>query len=673
MVVNTLESTTDESTRSSKDETGTEQILSTETSQMSTSKEHDRDTISQGATSDEDKAIPEQPLPLRGRQRSTKHGGSKDIFPLQISTRQFKSHIQQNPEDFVPMHMKIDLKNGWFMHGGGTREPSTVGIRDLIRKYLPNEYQIWRWEGDKQALPRQWLKLIRRCFGLHFTRKWSELALRATFIEQPQFDPEGFFFVTIDEDIVGTSMAWVDGKELAKVKREQKTGNSPFGIKFRLPSFLRILKRKEKVGVKVISTNHNQGDNELSIKRRHTAVGVEAHVATDSKDMRSIGRNSISACNLNVDSKSIIQIGYNKTNKIRNWVSAISGKGSGSGLNEKKGVTTPPLRSKNKRREENIGGKSPTPKPLRNVPIGRVHWLCVHPDHRRRGLGELLAALTLSYHRFQGRRFAYLKTELCRAEAIQMYTHMGFRPHPRSPEEKKRWRTAAWRKYFRFGDRTRYEEEYSATGSSYDPSSPLASRQTLISGDRSSEASHDTPKKMLDAARRASRSSDDERNSRSPVRRGSLPSNHSFRSTRSAMSDAGSLVIDTRWRKATCGSRGSVAIRGTETSFKLPSGGSGSSRGSTSRQVRPSQSTSKAPEHSLDTSVTFSSGSLILGKERCVDAAPSRLWARRMSPATPKRIVRGSKVSVEGIGALTCGQNDMNGSRDVSGRASSIE
>ncbi len=60
---------------------------------------------------------------------------------------------------------------------------------------------------------------------------------------------------------------------------------------------------------------------------------------------------------------------------------------------------------------------------------GRIHWVVVHPDHRRLGIAKAMmtqAMLTLADHY----RWAMLDTSSGRPVALKMYLDFGFRPDP---------------------------------------------------------------------------------------------------------------------------------------------------------------------------------------------------------------------------------------------------
>ena len=57
---------------------------------------------------------------------------------------------------------------------------------------------------------------------------------------------------------------------------------------------------------------------------------------------------------------------------------------------------------------------------------GRLHWLAVHPEHRRKGIGKLLVTLVVEHFRKRGHREVALRTQGHRVAAIRLYQDLGF-------------------------------------------------------------------------------------------------------------------------------------------------------------------------------------------------------------------------------------------------------
>ncbi|MCC5877356.1 MAG: GNAT family N-acetyltransferase [Candidatus Sumerlaeia bacterium] len=59
-------------------------------------------------------------------------------------------------------------------------------------------------------------------------------------------------------------------------------------------------------------------------------------------------------------------------------------------------------------------------------PLGRVHWVAIHPDFQGRGHGKPLVAATLALLMSLGHRECYLKTDKARTAALGLYKSLGF-------------------------------------------------------------------------------------------------------------------------------------------------------------------------------------------------------------------------------------------------------
>lgn len=81
--------------------------------------------------------------------------------------------------------------------------------------------------------------------------------------------------------------------------------------------------------------------------------------------------------------------------------------------------------------------------PLRPPDWGRLHWVAVHPQHQRRGLGSMLCRHLLAVLRELGCDAAYLTTGSENLAALALYAKLGFEPWIRTPEEAKFW--ASWK------------------------------------------------------------------------------------------------------------------------------------------------------------------------------------------------------------------------------------
>lgn len=77
--------------------------------------------------------------------------------------------------------------------------------------------------------------------------------------------------------------------------------------------------------------------------------------------------------------------------------------------------------------------------PSRTADWGRLHWIAVHPQHQRRGLGLMLCRHLLAVLRDVGCRGAYLTTGSENQAAIALYEELGFIPWIRTREEEAFW------------------------------------------------------------------------------------------------------------------------------------------------------------------------------------------------------------------------------------------
>jgi hypothetical protein len=68
-----------------------------------------------------------------------------------------------------------------------------VGSSEIAAPEIPPLHEKWCWEGDTSILPVKWQSIMVASFGRYaHTRRY----LRAECMSKPQWDPEGFFFLT---------------------------------------------------------------------------------------------------------------------------------------------------------------------------------------------------------------------------------------------------------------------------------------------------------------------------------------------------------------------------------------------------------------------------------------------------------------------------------------------
>ena len=69
-----------------------------------------------------------------------------------------------------------------------------------------------------------------------------------------------------------------------------------------------------------------------------------------------------------------------------------------------------------------------------------IGWIAVHPEHRRRGLGEAVTGLALQRALERSPRAILLYTQDHRLGAIRLYLRLGFEPVSRHRSHRRRWR-----------------------------------------------------------------------------------------------------------------------------------------------------------------------------------------------------------------------------------------
>lgn len=74
---------------------------------------------------------------------------------------------------------------------------------------LPEGYRLLT-ARDVPQLPEAWVALINEAFG---DQDWTVAGVHRDYIGQPQYDPDGVFFVACGERLVATAFAWLDTPE----------------------------------------------------------------------------------------------------------------------------------------------------------------------------------------------------------------------------------------------------------------------------------------------------------------------------------------------------------------------------------------------------------------------------------------------------------------------------
>merc|ERR1711964_297619 len=97
--------------------------------------------------------------------------------------------------------------------------PSSVKIRmrldglqqlTLEEFALPTGLTMCTWD-EGTDMTRKWVGVIETIFGK--AKGWTEDRFTAEFVQQPQFDGGGVFFILNGDIVVGTAMCWIDHPE----------------------------------------------------------------------------------------------------------------------------------------------------------------------------------------------------------------------------------------------------------------------------------------------------------------------------------------------------------------------------------------------------------------------------------------------------------------------------
>ena len=72
-------------------------------------------------------------------------------------------------------------------------------FKGFEREPVPPLCEIWTWEGDKSVLPHKWSETLKSTFGIEIDPQ----TLKSEYVENENFDPNGFFFVTYRSNSIG--------------------------------------------------------------------------------------------------------------------------------------------------------------------------------------------------------------------------------------------------------------------------------------------------------------------------------------------------------------------------------------------------------------------------------------------------------------------------------------
>ena len=73
-------------------------------------------------------------------------------------------------------------------------------------------------------------------------------------------------------------------------------------------------------------------------------------------------------------------------------------------------------------------------------PIGRLHWVAVHPKCQKEGLGRFIVSYACRKLVDCGYKYSYLRTYSFRLSAIELYLSIGFQPEIFNDQDEKIWR-----------------------------------------------------------------------------------------------------------------------------------------------------------------------------------------------------------------------------------------
>jgi GNAT superfamily N-acetyltransferase len=71
---------------------------------------------------------------------------------------------------------------------------------------------------------------------------------------------------------------------------------------------------------------------------------------------------------------------------------------------------------------------------------GRIHWVCIVPQHQRKGLCRPMMTAAMNHIKALGHERAVLGTQTPRLAAIKVYLDFGFVPDVGDDEARRAWR-----------------------------------------------------------------------------------------------------------------------------------------------------------------------------------------------------------------------------------------
>ena len=85
---------------------------------------------------------------------------------------------------------------------------------------IPFLFEMWNWVGDKTILPTKWYELLKKHdkqTHSHAFSAYTREYLISTYVRDPKFDPNGFFFLTTRSEAVAGVLVWPINEETCEL------------------------------------------------------------------------------------------------------------------------------------------------------------------------------------------------------------------------------------------------------------------------------------------------------------------------------------------------------------------------------------------------------------------------------------------------------------------------
>ena len=82
-------------------------------------------------------------------------------------------------------------------------------------------YEVWNWVGDTSILPIKWFEFLKRVDAKAGTDTFAHVSkeyLLRTYVTQPLFDPDGFFFITTRSEVAACVLVWPVNEQECELK-----------------------------------------------------------------------------------------------------------------------------------------------------------------------------------------------------------------------------------------------------------------------------------------------------------------------------------------------------------------------------------------------------------------------------------------------------------------------